>query len=230
MSSTWRLGRGPSSAPHQSRAWCGSAGQAASEWPRHPQVLSITRPSARVKRGRAAIGYGAAFLISLVLAGGCRRSDTGQGTDVSPTHQVSQASHATRDSDFAKCATQGQDGPCTDYNPSLMELVSRPEWYDGHRVLIIGVLRYGFESAGLHASSEAYQQRLTRSAVSLAGTKSCPDCPKWQGRWVTVVGTYRASDRGHMGLFGGTIDEVTAVRLYDVEDHLRQPATPKEVR
>jgi hypothetical protein len=145
-------------------------------------------------------------LASVVALQGC----TGGGKQPTPTSRSSSAdAHTARG--FTKCA-DATDSSCRRYDPSLTELIARPESYDGRPVAVAGVLSYGFEDTALYISAEAYEEVASRSAVALRVSKeACSGCQAWRGQWVNVVGTYRAGDWGHMGGYSGTITDVSGV-------------------
>ena len=45
-----------------------------------------------------------------------------------------------------------EGGPCVLWGPSLIELIARPELYDGKRVRVIGFVNLQFEGNGLYVS------------------------------------------------------------------------------
>lgn len=113
---------------------------------------------------------------------------------------------------YAKCVSDAERPHCTGYRPSLLELVIRPEWYDGGQVEVAGVLAQGLEESALYASTEDYTQMHGSSAVWLRIAKCPAGCQPLVGEWVTVTGRFRPTERGHMGMFAGTIDEAVVVK------------------
>ena len=110
-------------------------------------------------------------------------------------------------------------------SPSLVELVVRPEWYDGMTVAVAGVLQHGTEGVALFTSEEAYRYRLTASSVSLRLSKgACPsaDCGSLSGQWVNLRGRYLPPGWRATVPTAGTIVEVGDIVL-------RHPGLPKAI-
>jgi len=103
---------------------------------------------------------------------------------------------------------------CVLWGPSLLELITRPEVYDGRRVRVVGFVNFEFEGNALYLSKTDWENGLTRSAVWIApppGFESNwgPARVQPNRRYVIVEATFRASRRGHLGLFSGALEEVT---------------------
>jgi hypothetical protein len=111
--------------------------------------------------------------------------------------------------DYAKCLDIQADGRCDVYTPSLGELIARPEVYDGKQVQVIGVLSFGFENNALFVSGDDRLYGNSRAAVWLDRKSACPECAAMNGKWVSVSGVYRPLEHGHMGLFAGTLSDIT---------------------
>ena len=98
--------------------------------------------------------------------------------------------------------------PCSLYEASIVELIATPEVFDGKRVRTVGYVHLEFEGNGLYLHKEDHTHSLYRNGlwVSLVKEVSRTDC---QDRYVLVEGTFRAGDRGHLGLWSGSIKEIT---------------------
>ena len=89
-------------------------------------------------------------------------------------------------------------------NVSIIHLISTPERYDGQVVRVIGFYRAEFEGTAIYLHREDYDHGLSGNGLWLSKTDRECDL-----KYVIVEGRFNARDRGHMGAFGGTIDEVT---------------------
>jgi hypothetical protein len=100
-------------------------------------------------------------------------------------------------------------------DPSLEELIIRPEWYDGATVVVTGVLDPQREFA-LFASEDAYRMYVPRSAVRLSLTPELAvrDFQAFSGEWVFVRGKYVARGGDSGGRYGGVIVRVELVAPY----------------
>jgi len=151
-------------------------------------------------------------LILVVSMPGCRRTE--------PTERE----QAPRPPDlYSKCQVAEDNRVVC--SPSLVELVVRPEWYDGKTVAVAGVLQHSAEGVNLFTSDEAYRYRLTESSVRLRlAAGACPhaDCRTLSGQWVILHGRYLPPERGATMPTGGTIVEVADIIL-------RPPGLPKAI-
>ncbi len=137
---------------------------------------------------------------------------------------------ASPGSGYAKCATGSSGDRRRLCAPSLTELIVRRDWYDGARVSVTGILSMGYEDSSLFPSSESHYQRLSESAVWLDIRRGvCQDCPSWGGRWVSVTGTYRAKEGGHMGIYNGALVDIENVSLHLFNRDFRPPLQPVPV-
>src|SRR5688572_9432758 len=71
-----------------------------------------------------------------------------------------------RSEDAARCeVVELEGGPCVLWGPSIIELIARPEVYDGKRVQVIGFVNFEFEGNGLYVSKEDWEQSIYRNGV-----------------------------------------------------------------
>jgi len=103
---------------------------------------------------------------------------------------------------------------CVLWGPSLVELITRPEIYDGRRVRVVGWLNFEIEDSALYLSQTDSENGLTRSAVwidpppNFASARG-PTGPQPNRRYVIVEGTFNARRRGHMDRYSGALEAVT---------------------
>lgn len=120
----------------------------------------------------------------------------------------------------SRCAMiQGEKGPCILWGPALVELVTRPEEFDGKRVRVIGFVNFEFEGNGLYFSREDWRQGIATNSVWIeppAGFDSDSGPPMRQPnrRYVIVEGTFRASLGGHFGMWSATLEKVTRLERW----------------
>lgn len=92
---------------------------------------------------------------------------------------------------FLKCAERPEGLWCQVHNPSLMELVIRPELYQNCRVRVVGYLSVELEDEMLYASRDAYDHGEQQSAIGLEFTAvQVRDYRGLQGRRVELEGTF----------------------------------------
>lgn len=110
-------------------------------------------------------------------------------------------------------------------NVSFVSLLATPEKYDGKKVRVSGVLHFQFEDSALyfHKDDADYLHLANGIWISYAEKRVLdPRCKKdfvafgskadyFDGRYVSVEGTFNMKQRGHLSAFAGTIEEVTLV-------------------
>ena len=112
------------------------------------------------------------------------------------------------------CEEVDAAGPCTLWGPSMIALLANPDIYHGKRVRLVGFANFEFESNGLYVSREDWRQSIYRNGlwVDLPGDRQSADQPN--RRYVLIEGTFRADRQGHMGLWSGTLEQVTRLRAW----------------
>jgi len=109
--------------------------------------------------------------------------------------------------DSLRCGSD-RNGYCTLYDVSLAELITVPERFDGKRVRVVGYAHFEFEGSGLYLHREDSEHLLTKNGVWLT-TPAHTDLRRVNDRYVLVEGLFVAREHGHMGMWSGTIREVT---------------------
>jgi hypothetical protein len=98
----------------------------------------------------------------------------------------------------------GKCGPATQV--SLVNLIANPEKYDGKRVSVKGFLALEFEGNALYLHKEDFDNRLYKNGLWYAGETL--ESKKYDRKYVNIEGTFSAAERGHMGLWSGTLKDV----------------------
>ena len=102
---------------------------------------------------------------------------------------------------------------------SLINLIATPEKYQGKLVQVEGVCLIEFEGWALFLSKDDRKHGFTKNALwasyyTLPGGDSLQFQAKFDGRHVLVEGYFDAQSHGHMGLFSGSITNVTRIRTW----------------
>ena len=87
---------------------------------------------------------------------------------------------------------------------SLIQLIARPEDFDGQYVRVHGFYRAEFEGTALYLHREDYEQGLGKNGFWITSGKVQQD-----RQYVLVEGRFNAKRHGHLGLWSGEIDDVT---------------------
>ena len=98
---------------------------------------------------------------------------------------------------------------------SIISLIANPDRYDGKKVLIRGFVVIEFEGDAIYLSETDYRQMLSKNAIAIDTGTRLADLKKMSGRYITLEGVFNASNLGHLGLFSGTIINIT--RIIDFE-------------
>ena len=147
------------------------------------------------------------YLVASLLILACRKN-VGDDSD-------SSASNAPPTVDTRCVLVEGQGSRrCILWHPSLIELVARPEAYDGKRVRVIGFVNFEFEGNGLYVSREDWEQSILRNGVWIDPppgfeSDSAPSSRQPNQRYVIVEGTFHAGRGGHLGMWSGSLGSVT---------------------
>jgi hypothetical protein len=99
-------------------------------------------------------------------------------------------------------------------NTSLIRLIATPENYDGKTIQVIGYLHLEFEGNAIYLHKEDYQNGLTENAFWVSFSKKLKNQKQimnYNNQYVIIIGTFKMKNKGHMGLFGGTLENI--VRL-----------------
>ena len=102
-------------------------------------------------------------------------------------------------------------------NVSMIKLIATPEKYQGKRIQIIGYLHLEFEGNAIYFHEEDCKKRIPENSFwvnfsnKLTEKKNLND---YNNKYVIIIGTFKMNDKGHLGLFGGTIDDIVRLDLW----------------
>jgi hypothetical protein len=88
----------------------------------------------------------------------------------------------------------------------MISIIANPERYDGKRLRMIGYLHLEFEGDMLCPTLEIYGARDAASCIWIEAT---PQMQRLSDHYIIVEGRFSSSDRGHMGMFSGALQNVT---------------------
>lgn len=130
---------------------------------------------------------------------------------------VSCSSKAERkivDSDF-KATTEIPESN-EEFVTSLVKLIANPEKYDGKIIRVIGYLNLEFEGNAIYLHKEDYEHGLTKNGFWLDFSGSIKENKKldFSKKYVIIVGKFDVRRNGHMGLFGGTIKDISRLDIW----------------
>jgi hypothetical protein len=100
-------------------------------------------------------------------------------------------------------------------NVTLVRLIANPEKFDGKLIRVIGFLRLEFEGNVLYLHREDYENAILGDGIWVDVT---PSMEKQRAtlnmKYVLLEGIFSAGDKGHMGMWSGTIKRVRRAQLW----------------
>jgi len=90
---------------------------------------------------------------------------------------------------------------------SIISLLGDPKRYAGHRVTVTGYVRIEFEGNAVYFHKEDFDNMLMKNALwlDMAGAKTSG----LKEGYAYVEGVFDPDAHGHLGLFGGTLKNIT---------------------
>jgi hypothetical protein len=96
---------------------------------------------------------------------------------------------------------------------SIIQLIANPERYDGQRVQVVGFVRLEFEGTAIYLHHTDYQYGVTTSGLWLQFDAAWRDrlcaTSDASNRYAYVQGVFHADNHGHIGLFSGSLSDLT---------------------
>ena len=122
-----------------------------------------------------------------------------------------------------KCVESGYDETPNSANQyakkvTMIQLIATPERYDGQLVRVIGVGNLEFEGDCISLSKEDLKYSVGNSIWIELGEKalSYEEAQRYNGEYVIIEGVFDKDDCGHMGMFCGSIKNISRYDLWDV--------------
>ena len=92
---------------------------------------------------------------------------------------------------------------------SIINLISTPEQYHGKKVIITGYLNMEFEGNGIYLSKEDYINSIYKNGLWC--DIDLEKYSKFNKKYVVMEGIFNAKMTGHMGLWSGSIENISRV-------------------
>ena len=148
-------------------------------------------------------------LVASLLCGACDAATGDQRRATEPRAQSGDTLLLTM-----RCQQADAHQRCQLWAPSLIELIARPELYDGRRVRVMGFVNFEFEGNGLYLGREDWERSIIRNALWIdppPGFESDSGAARASPnrRYVIVEATFNARHRGHLSMFSGALENVT---------------------
>ncbi|MTW11610.1 hypothetical protein GM658_13475 [Pseudoduganella eburnea] len=99
---------------------------------------------------------------------------------------------------------------------SMVQLISNPQQYDGKPIRLIAFLNLEFEGNALYLHREDFDKSILSNAVWISlDDQQLRASRKLSKGYVLVEGIFNAKDRGHFGMFSGSIERVTRLQSWE---------------
>ena len=99
---------------------------------------------------------------------------------------------------------------------SMVQLLADPQKFHGKRVQVIGFVHFEFEGNAIYLSKEDFDYGITKNGLwlSVTGSKQTGELRELNDNYAAVEGTFNAEMTGHMGLWSGSIENITMLRRW----------------
>ena len=98
---------------------------------------------------------------------------------------------------------------------TLVRLIADPEKFDGKLIRVIGFLRLEFEGNVLYLHREDYENGILGDGIWVDVTSVITkQSAALNMNYVLLEGVFSAGERGHMGMWSGTIKQVRRAQLW----------------
>jgi hypothetical protein len=110
--------------------------------------------------------------------------------------------------------TSAESGELKDV--SMIQLIANPQQFDGEPIRVMAFLNLEFEGNALYLHREDFDKSLLSNAVWISlDDQQIRMAKKFSGGYVVVEGIFSAKDRGHLGIFSGSIQQVTRIQSWE---------------
>lgn len=100
---------------------------------------------------------------------------------------------------------------------SLVSLIATPREFDGKQVRVVGFARLEFEGNAIYLHREDHMHGILKNGLWL-DVERLPkkSAASANNRYVIVEGVFSMADKGHLGLWSGSIQKVTRMDPWSV--------------
>jgi hypothetical protein len=99
---------------------------------------------------------------------------------------------------------------------SMIQLIANPQQYDGKPIRVMAFLNLEFEGNALYLHREDFDKSILANAVWISlDDQQIRTSKKFSGGYVLVEGVFNAKDRGHLGIFSGSIQQINRIQSWE---------------
>lgn len=100
---------------------------------------------------------------------------------------------------------------------STISLVANPQQYEGQFVRVIGFLHLEFESNVLYLHKEDYERVISPNGIWISLTDQQKiNAKKLSNNYVIVEGMFNSKMKGHMGMWSGSLQEISRLEKWQI--------------
>lgn len=104
----------------------------------------------------------------------------------------------------------------TPIDVSLIQLIANPADYDGKVVRVIGFLRLEFEGNAVYLHQDDYTNSISKNGLWIEITNDMrKKKADFDQKYVMLEGTFNAEMKGHLGLWSGSIQDISRVLVWE---------------
>jgi len=98
---------------------------------------------------------------------------------------------------------------------SMVQLLAKPQEFNGKRLQVIGFIHLEFEGNAVYLSQEDFQHGIDKNGLWLSISETeLNDLEKINNSYAVVEGTFNAKNKGHVGMWSGSIENITKFKLW----------------
>src|SRR5688500_11478518 len=113
--------------------------------------------------------------------------------------------------------------PCPLYHLSLVYLLAHPADFHGKRVQVVGFIHLEFEGDAIYLHREDSDAGLLKNGLWVAFRDSTREhAGLLNDRYALIEGKFSATNRGHLGLWGGSIGDISHIVAWPSRAELKQ--------
>ncbi|MFZ6656925.1 hypothetical protein [Undibacterium sp. TJN19] len=110
-----------------------------------------------------------------------------------------------------RCSPVTEEGRCTLYTVSIIDLIANPERYDGKSVLVSGFLNVEFEGNGLYLHEDDFRHNISHNGIWVSVPRNWLETSKCKNQsYVSLRGVFNAGNRGNMNAWSGSIEAIAS--------------------
>lgn len=105
---------------------------------------------------------------------------------------------------------------------SIIQLIADPQRFDGQAIRVIGFLRLEFEGNAVYLHREDFEKSILQNGIWIELTESqLRSSGKLNNGYVLIEGTFSASEKGHLGIWPGSLQRVSRLSNWSVDRRRR---------